>query len=38
VAAALFAFCFLVLVIGMLVKLPAYERLRKAGRLPDGSH
>ena len=37
VAAALLAFCFLVLVVAMPVKLPAYERLRKAGTLLDRS-
>lgn len=35
VAAAMSAFCFLVIVLGMIVKLPAHERLRKAGKLPD---
>ena len=35
VAGALFTFCFFVLIAGMLIKLPAYERLRKAGKLPD---
>lgn len=35
VAAALSAFCFVILLLGMVIKLPAHERLRKAGRLRD---
>ncbi len=37
VAAALSAFCFVVILLGMLIKLPAHERLRKAGKLPTAN-
>ena len=34
IAAALFGFCFVVVLVGMAVKLPAEARLRRAGKLP----